>query len=471
MRIRTLMAIGTVVLVAITAASGFALAWTYNDMVRARDVKQSATAIVEAIFQHQSLASEYLLLGTQRPRQQWEARHRSLLDLVDELPAEIRRGGTATALLRQDIERLGIVFAQLFGVTQRQTGPSAEIENQWRDRLASDFRRISQDTVATAARLADDTRQVERDAEQRAILLLVATVTITMALVLVLWGLIAARVLTRLKLMQTAIKSLETGDLSYRIQLDSRDEIGEVADAFDSMAGELERSQKDLEQFAYVASHDLQEPLRMVASYTELLARRYKGQLDEKADKYIGYAVDGSKRMQALINDLLAFSRVGTRGRPFEPTDCDAVVDEALRNLSASVEESGARITHAGLPVVRADRLQLVQVFQNLIANAIRYRRDEPPRVEISARLSGVVWTFSVKDNGIGIDPAFAERIFIIFQRLHERAETDGNGIGLAIVKKVIERHGGRIWVQSQPQQGSTFQFTLPTTEATGWRQ
>lgn len=209
----------------------------------------------------------------------------------------------------------------------------------------------------------------------------------------------------------------------------------------------------------------------MVASYTELLARRYEGQLDEKADKYIGYAVAGAKRMQALINDLLAYSRVGTRGKPFEPIACDSVVDEAVDNLRTAIDDSGARVVQGVLPVVRADRGQLVQVFQNLIANAIRYRREEPPHIEIAAEKSGVAWIFSVKDNGIGIDPQFAERIFVIFQRLHERSTTDGNGIGLAIVKKVIERHGGRIWVRSQPQQGSTFVFTLPAIETVGWRQ
>jgi light-regulated signal transduction histidine kinase (bacteriophytochrome) len=236
-------------------------------------------------------------------------------------------------------------------------------------------------------------------------------------------------------------------------------------EALAQQADELARSNAELEQFAYVASHDLQEPLRMVASYTQLLARRYKGRLDDDAEEFIGFAVDGVRRMQALINDLLAYSRVGTRGGRLEPVDAGEVLERVLRALGPSIEDAGARITHDPLPTVRMDPLQLDQLLQNLVANAIKFRGEEPPHVHLSARDAGDAWEFSVRDNGIGIAPEFADRIFVIFQRLHGRNEYPGTGIGLSICKKIVERHGGRIWLHSTLGHGTTFYFTLPKRE------
>jgi PAS domain S-box-containing protein len=228
------------------------------------------------------------------------------------------------------------------------------------------------------------------------------------------------------------------------------------------LMAELDRSNKELEQFAYVASHDLQEPLRMVSSYTQLLSKRYKGRLDADADEFIAYAVDGANRMQGLINDLLAYSRVGTLGKVFKPTNCAAIFKQTLVNLRGAIEQSGAVVDSDMLPTVMADQMQIGQLLQNLIGNAIKYNKAESPRVHVSAEHEGKDWLISVHDNGIGIDPQYADRIFVVFQRLHSREEYPGTGIGLAICKKIVERHGGHIGMKSHIGSGSTFYFTLP---------
>ena len=225
---------------------------------------------------------------------------------------------------------------------------------------------------------------------------------------------------------------------------------------------ELARSNADLEQFAYVASHDLQEPLRMVASYTQLLAKRYKGRLDADADQFIAYAVDGANRMQSLIRDLLTYSRVNRAEKAMIETSSETALERALVNLQGAIKDSGAVVSQGPLPMVAADPSQLVQLFQNLVSNAIKYRGAEVPRIRISAAEgSKRESVFSVADNGLGIAPQYFEKIFLMFQRLHGREEFPGTGIGLTISKKIVERHGGRIWVESEPGKGSVFHFTL----------
>ena len=225
---------------------------------------------------------------------------------------------------------------------------------------------------------------------------------------------------------------------------------------------DLKRSNEELEQFAYVASHDLQEPLRAVTSYTQLLAQRYQGNLDAKADKYINHIVDGASRMQQLINDLLAYSRLGSRAQEFEIADCNAAVEQSLCNLQIAIAEKQAVITKDVMPTVMGDEFQLVQLFQNLIGNAIKFCREDVPIIHIAAIIQDDEWLFSVRDNGIGIDPEYADRIFLIFGRLHSRREYSGTGIGLAICQRIVERHGGRLWVESQSGEGATFYFTIP---------
>jgi signal transduction histidine kinase len=265
-------------------------------------------------------------------------------------------------------------------------------------------------------------------------------------------GFVIQQEMSRRKRVEDEVRRLNA-DLELRVA----ERTAELAER----AKDLERSNMELQQFAYVASHDLQEPLRTISSFTQLLAKRYQDKLDEKAGEFIGFTVDGCKRMQTLINDLLAFSRVGTQGKPMEVVDCDQVVSRVLKSLRRAVDDSRAVITKEALPVVMADEVQLSQLFQNLIGNAMKFRGREAPRIHISAESNGLGWKIVVRDNGIGISEEHKDRIFVIFQRLHTKKEYPGTGIGLAICKKIVERHGGKIWVEPSPGGGSTFCFTI----------
>ena len=235
-----------------------------------------------------------------------------------------------------------------------------------------------------------------------------------------------------------------------------------VEQSLRNYAEELARSNQELEQFAYVSSHDLKEPLRMVTVYVQMLQNHLQGKLDDRASEYLGYAVQGSRRMLALINDLLAYSRLGRETSPFETVSCDENVTAALQNLRTAIEESGAQVEVSPMPEVYGNAGQITQLFQNLIANAIKFRGGQPPVIKVSAQKSDGEWLFSVADNGIGIQPRYLERIFVIFQRLHTAQKYPGTGIGLSICKKIVENHGGRIWVESNVGEGSVFHFTLP---------
>jgi len=229
-----------------------------------------------------------------------------------------------------------------------------------------------------------------------------------------------------------------------------------------SKAKELARSNADLEQFAYSASHDLREPLHVVAGFLGLLAKRCQGKIDAKGEDYIDQALKAVKRMEQMIDDILSYSRISTRGKEFEVTDCNSVLDQVLEDLKLAITESGASITRDPLPTVMADSSQLARVFQNLIGNAIKFRGDKPPQIRVGAKQHDNEWRFFVQDNGIGIPSKDCERVFLMFERLHDKSKYSGTGIGLAICKKIVERHGGRVWVESEPGQGSTFYFTIP---------
>lgn len=473
------------------------LAWTNAQLDRTLAQRDLAGEMLNAAFKRATLREEYSLYHDERPKEQ-------LLQQTEDLAALVKRAQAAslsperTLIVQQTafyLEKTKALYSRLFENQYEMAargGDSAqgrEIENLIRSQLVLD----SQSLLAQLFKFQNICDQEHTIRHSQSQLLIVVSVLSLVCFTIASTMLIARSIAAPLRQLRAGIEEIAAGNLAYQIGTVSNDEIGDVGRAFDTMTEKLrnitvsrdqlteeivkrrevesalhysneslERSNKDLEQFAYVASHDLQEPLRMVASYTQLLAQRYEGQLDAKAKKYIDYAVDGAIRMQRLINDLLTYSRIGTRGKLPEPTDAHAVLGEALKNLAAAIEENRAMVTNDDLPTVRADATQLALVFQNLIGNAIKFHGLEDPRVHVGAAEQAGEWVFSVRDNGIGIEPQYVDRIFVIFQRLHTREEYPGTGIGLAVCKRIVERHGGRIWFESETGKGSTFFFSIP---------
>jgi len=306
-----------------------------------------------------------------------------------------------------------------------------------------------------------------------------AGVVLALLCAVVLALVVAETISKPIRRLQEGSEVIGRGDLEHRVGTDARDEVGQLSRAFDDMVEriqavtasrdeldrtrrDLERSNLELEQFASVASHDLQEPLRTVTSFVQLLARRCQGQLDEQAEEYIGFAVDGARRMKRLIEDLLVYSRAGGPAQSPEPVDCEAALDDVLAGVSQVTEETGARVSRDPLPAVLAAPVPIRQLLRNLISNALKYRGEAPPEVHVSATREDTTWRFTVRDNGIGIAPEHAEQVFVLFQRLHGVGEYPGTGIGLAVCKRIVERFDGRIWVESAPGEGAAFHFTLP---------
>ena len=324
------------------------------------------------------------------------------------------------------------------------------------------------DQVALAIRLSAADAQASAAVSTR---LVVIASLLGLGLSLLVAVLVTLNISVPLSRLTATADRIAAGDMVAPAVSHRGDEIGSLSRAVTKMvrtlnqqASELKRSNGDLEQFAYIASHDLQEPLRMVSGFTGLLQRRYAGKLDADADEFIGFVIGGVNRMQALINDLLSYSRVGREDVAAKPVDMQVVVDQALANLQATIEERSALVSRGPLPTVMTNHGMLVRVFQNLIGNALKFCKADRPIVRIAAEQHGAEWVFSVADNGVGIDPQYRDRIFLIFQRLHQQSEYPGTGIGLAVVKRIVERNGGRIWLESEPGKGTTFFFTLPAT-------
>jgi signal transduction histidine kinase len=473
--------------------------WTFHSLLNARSrlVERLDPAVLAgrdlrgALVDQDSGVRGFALAGDEAFLEPYTRGRSDEAPATDRLRAAIRREPRLTAVLTETLERVGawhqaaesLVAAVRAGGEKAATAALLQDSKQRFDafRTADAALERALDVERGRASRALDT------ATRRLVEVAVAGLATAALAALVLWRALAYWVLGPLDSLGDQTRRVTAGEFDRPIEpvgppeimalaadTDAmrrriRSELAAMEDAREQLAAqadELARSNADLEQFAYVASHDLQEPLRKVTSFCQLLQRRYQGQLDERADQYIEFAVDGAKRMQALINDLLAFSRVGRTTEAFTEVNCDDALDRALRNLETAIEDGGVEIVRlTALPTVDGDPTLLTALFQNVVGNAIKFRSDAPPRIEIGAEQSDGQWSFRVSDNGIGIDEAYAERVFVIFQRLHAKELYPGTGIGLALCKKIVEFHGGRIWIDTTVATGTTVCWTLPVLQ------
>lgn len=506
MRIKSRLVLAAGLVAATAAALTLLTLSVTRNLAAAVDDHRLAWQAGQSVIHLQAIGYDYLISGEEETLRQWRSRHAELLSLLSRL----WQSPSSDATLMQPLVAAAQQVGALFNALSVERAAGSEPMSQHAGAARAQFLDLQQALTGLADALGQlDQGNAEQVMSLKQRLLSVALVG------LLLTGLalaIAALWLTRTVLHPLAqlthtLDGIDVDNLDRRVGLHREDEVGQLARAFDRLLWrlqratasrdrmqavarrsarverELKRSNQELEQFASVASHDLQEPLRTITSFLQLYLRRYGDGLDQTATEYLDYALDGARRMRVLIDDLLVFSRIGTSTQAFEPVDLSQVVTQVQADLSNRIGETNANIQVETLPIVSVDRSQMAQLFANLILNAIRYRSAAAPVIRITAarrqlgshqdapatstvasahEARGSEWVISVADNGIGIEPQYFERIFIIFQRLHSRSQYPGTGIGLAICQRIVERHGGHIWVESQPGQGSVFSFSLP---------
>ncbi|HEY0496572.1 MAG TPA: ATP-binding protein [Kutzneria sp.] len=474
-----------VVMVLVVAAAVGTGAWALHRLSDARALlvdqidpaSQQAQALSNALVDEETGVLGYVLTGRQDFRQPYQDGQREEAQAVTALRT-LLTGDLASANAALDVvQRAADQWRTEYAVPALATATAGDIDrgkalfDQVRAALSSQEAQLATARVSGRAALAT--------AADNLVVVGIVVAVALLALILLLALLAHYGMVRPVSKLATEVRLVADGQFQRKVTGSGPREIVSLGADVDQMRlhivgeldtlrqvhDELERSNRDLEQFAYVASHDLQEPLRKVASFCQLLERRYKGQLDERADQYIGFAVDGAKRMQVLINDLLAFSRVGRLTREQVVVDCGEIAAQAVANLGPAIEETGAEIEVGPLPSVRGEPALLAAVFQNLLGNAVKFHGDQPPRVTLTAVRDNDSWTFTCADNGIGIEPEYADRVFVIFQRLHPKDAYPGTGIGLAMCRKIIEYHGGRIWLDTDADRGTVFRFTLPVVE------
>ena len=509
MKISTRLKLAGLVSAVVVVAIGFVLLSATQQLTRELDDEEAAVEVLKAVTSVRYLTLEYVLRHEERTVAQWRLRHASLSKL---LSSTSEFSSPEEQALKDGLgrahENIKILFDQLVANQhERSTGrENGAVLEELEARLAGQILNKVQAMISDVVSLSERSRAGVRDAQQRTVSAVVMFGGIAVLFVATMFYLILGSVTKPLAKLQDGTAVIGAGNLDFRLDMVTQDEIGELARAFDGMTAKLkgttvsrdelvnvnealrfelvrrqraeadlerheeelkranqalEMSNLDLKRFAYVASHDLQTPLRSISGFVQLIRSEYAGRLDAQADDWIQRTVHATQILQTSIQDLLAYSRVDAEPLPFEQVSFRAIFDDAVLLLGAPIEDSGARVTCGELPMLMGDRSQLTQLMQNLIGNALKYR-GQAPEVHVSAQLVGTEWVFSVRDNGIGIEPRYHERIFEIFQRLHNQQQYPGSGIGLAVCRRVVHRHGGRIWVESEPGSGSIFYFTIP---------
>ncbi len=466
MRARTVLSLTGVSLLLVVFAALAVLTWITRESAQITREQTASQDAARAIASLLMLTQEYTLYGNARPAQQWRVRHAELVSALQDHAAQGLGSSTEVRKLKEQAVALGDFFVRFEEANQ---APPGEASNKRKALLQERFLVEMQELVElryTWARAV-----IAKDAAQQTLLSTMLAIAGVVILLLsgLTWMVVHRQLLQPLRKLEVATRRGSPGSFEEQVAFNRANEIGDACRAVDAMAvrlleaqAQLKRSNEDLERFAYVASHDLQEPLRMVTSYGQLLMRRHQADLPEDAKEFVAFMVDGGQRAQELVRDLLSLARLEQRAKPFEYVSLNQVLDTCLKTLSPQIQVSQAQVTHGELPHVHGDFGQLVQLLTNLVGNALKFSGPNRPRVHVSATQVPEGWQLSVKDEGIGIDPKFFDRIFVMFQRLHSRAEHPGTGIGLAICKRVVERHGGRIWVQSAPGQGAEFFVLLP---------
>ena len=469
-------------------------------LLKTGPLRVQAQELMSALLDQETAVRGYAVNGDRtdlEPYQEGVKREQSLVASIRDLSADYPDVRRSLDVVEQETAQWRSQVAEPVITTVERDGAAAgqalitDATRQQFDGIRSSVNTL-QDEILTVRQ--ETAERVNATSNTLVVLLIIAALVVTTAGVVMLLSL--DRILIRpLAALVSQVREVADGDYRHRIEGSGPPEFRRLAEDIDQMrmkiareldevreareriewvnsqlqkqAEELTRSNRDLEQFAYVASHDLQEPLRKVASFCQLLQRRYAGQLDERADQYIAFAVDGAQRMQRLINDLLAFSRIGRLTTGFTEVDLNKVMGDVAGQTEAAVQYADAELTWGEMPTIRGEEPLLTNLLVNLVSNSVKFRRpDVPPKVHVSARLVGDEWEISCRDNGIGIEPEFADKIFVIFQRLHSKDAYPGTGIGLAIVKKIVEYHGGRVWVDTEAGEGTTIRFTLPALEA-----